>query len=91
MDVHAQGTQSHRTGDTVALTGSSAHRFSQTASHLQEWVGISKCPRARVGTEIQGTLPSRVPCTLRGLGEDMGTEQSITLGHLKSTSFSSFI
>lgn len=32
-----QGTQSHWAGDTEALTGSFAHRFSQTALHLQEW------------------------------------------------------
>lgn len=47
--AHSQGTRSPWAGDTRTLTGSSAHRSSQTSSPLQEQTRISERPPAPGG------------------------------------------
>lgn len=75
-DTLTRGVQSRWAGDTETLTGSSAHRFSQTSLHLQEQDQISKHPRVR--WKVRSEPPSSclpLPC---GLSPDAGAEPPIT-------------
>lgn len=67
-DTLTRGVQSHWAGDTETLTGSSAHRFSQTSLHLQEQDQISKHPRVR--WKVRSEPPSS--CLPRALWPQSG-------------------